>query len=363
MLTARSSVDDTTGLPKIRDASASRVVRRRGPPPKWRTTMTVWLALMLTVLPWNYTVAPLLLRDLKVPLFWYVIIILIPVVVALKWFLLPLFDRMFAPCIYDIPRCPAVEPCLTLQDGCPCFRPDKEQPNNHLREMFQRVKNLELQLQSNRDFHGNVRRRMLERIDSLESQCASLLEDGHGGGNDGVSTRTAQLEGFEEEESDEASSLLGHSKEDGSSESESGNAKASFPAQASNGQQTTTCIRYNVRPECFVLFEEWVQEISRAAANCIEGHRGTLIIRAPTSTKKTACTHVLIYAYDTREHMKQWHNDPIRKDLVHRMLPLLVQDNATSIRVYDSCKSFALFLVLILPYSPPHTPTTPTQHV
>ena len=36
MLTTRSSDDDTTGVPKIRDASASRVVRRRGPPPKWR---------------------------------------------------------------------------------------------------------------------------------------------------------------------------------------------------------------------------------------------------------------------------------------------------------------------------------------
>ena len=112
----------------------------------------------------------------------------------------------------------------------------------------------------------------------------------------------------------------------------------------------------NVRPECFVLFEEWVREISRAAANCIEGHRGTLIIRAPTSTKKTACTHVLIYAYDTREHMNQWHDNPIRKDLVDRMLPLLVRDNTTSVRVYDSCKSFALFLSLILPHSlPTHT--------
>ena len=272
---------------------------------------------------------------------------------------------MFAPCIYDIPRCPAVEPCLTLQNGCPCFRPDKKQPNNELREMFQRVKNLELQLQSNSDFHGNVRRRMLERIDRLESQCTSLLEGGHGGGDDGASSRTVQLEDFEEEESDEASPLLGHSKEDGSSESKSGSAKASksFLAPASNGQETTTCIRYNVRPECFVLFEEWVREISRAAANCIEGHRGTLIIRAPTSTKKTACTHVLIYAYDTREHMNQWHDDPIRKDLVDRMLPLLVQDNATSIRVYDSCKSFALFLSLILPHSlPAHTASLTHYH-
>ena len=71
--------------------------------------------------------------------------------------------------------------------------------------MFQRVKNLELQLQSNRDFHGNVRRRMLERIDRLESQCASLLEGGHGGGGDGASSRTAKLGDFEEEVSDEAS--------------------------------------------------------------------------------------------------------------------------------------------------------------
>ena len=247
---------------------------------------------------------------------------------------------MFASCIYDIPRCPAVEPCLTLQNGCPCFRPDKEQPNNELRELFQRVKKLEQQLQSSRDFHGNVRRRMLERIDRLESQCASLLEGGHGGGGDGASSRTGSWK-ILREVSDEASPLLGQSKENGSSES------------ASNGQQTTTCIRYNVRPECFILFEEWVQEISRAASNCIEGHRGTLIIRAPTSTKKIAFTHMLIYAYDTHEHMNQWHNDPIRKNLVDRMLPLLVQDNSTSIRVYDSCKSFPLFLLLILPSSLP----------
>ena len=81
--------NDNTGLDKIQDAKPAPIVRRQGPPPKWRTTVVVWISLMATVMPWNYWVAPWLIKDLKVPIFWYLFIILIPVVVALKWFLLP----------------------------------------------------------------------------------------------------------------------------------------------------------------------------------------------------------------------------------------------------------------------------------
>ena len=78
--------NDNTSLDKIQDAKPAPIVRRQGPPPKWRTTVVVWISLMATVMPWNYWVAPWLIKDLKVPIFWYLFIILIPVVVALKWF-------------------------------------------------------------------------------------------------------------------------------------------------------------------------------------------------------------------------------------------------------------------------------------
>jgi antibiotic biosynthesis monooxygenase (ABM) superfamily enzyme len=338
-----------TGLAKVRDVKVAPVVRRRGPPPKWRTTVIVWISLMFTVMPWNYWVAPWLIKDLKVPLFWYVIIILIPVVVALKWFLLPCLDRLFAYCIYDIPRCPAVEPCLTLQIGCPCFRPDKQQPNKELHETFERVQKLEMQLQSSRDFNGVVRRRMLERIDRLEFHCAALLEEGRGGGGGGGGGATGDAVRLEDVDLgaddgiDETAALLaaGQSKDEAETQ-EVGAAKTDGGAAASNDQMVTACIRYNVRPQCFVLFEEWIQEISRTAANRMKGHRGTLVIRTPESSKekhKTPSTHVLIYAFNTRQHMDKWHRDPVRKRLVQRMMQLLVRDDSADVRVYDSCKS------------------------
>ena len=182
-------------------------------------------------------------------------------IVALKWFLLPCLDRLCAPCLYDLPLCcPGEEPCLTLQSGCVCFRPSPPSASSsELRLAYDRVRHLELQLQSTRDFQGLVRRRMLERLDRLEEGRQPSLP--------------------EEEVEDETVALLGGSKE---GKDEKNNDDKENPARSQTG--ATVCIGYNVRPECYVLFDEWMQEISRMAASCTVGHLGALAVRAPTTT-------------------------------------------------------------------------------
>ena len=87
------------------------------------------------------------------------------------------------------------------------------------------------------------------------------------------------------------------------------------------------------------------------AASCTVGHLGALAVRAPTTEAANhtpTTTHVLIYSYDTREHLETWQSHPARKKMVERVRALLVPSASTevSMRVFDSCK-FCLFFFLL----------------
>jgi len=130
----------------------------------------------------------------------------------------------------------------------------------------------------------------------------------------------------------------------------------------SNNNQTTTtskddeavtvCVAYKVKATCFIQFEEWVHEIARTAATRSKGHRGCVVIEKNKTENKTnssrqnpnlKSTHVIVFQYDSKEHLQAWTQHPARKQLVARLQPLLEPNTLTHLQVivYDSFTDIA----------------------
>ena len=342
---------------------------RSEPPPKWKSALVVWLSLQLTVLPWDLSVAPSL-NTMGLPLGWRILLTLLCIVPTLKLVLLPLLDRC-CHCFLFGQRCPGVEPCLSLQIGCACCRHHSPKNDNKADD---RVASLELYVQSTRRMQSAARRRLLERIERLEllerGRHNELGEVGEEKKMTTVAIGSAAHESIvldvvskSEIVANESTSLLDlvTKKQDGSDDRQNVDAKKTKESKESKESKVikdftqtqsstttmdenawTVCIRYEVRQHCFVQFEEWVMEMARIAAKNSVGHRGCVIIERPRmghdSSNVGRITHVVVFQYDTREHLQAWSQHSARNEMVARLQPLLEPKSMTSVHifVYDS---------------------------
>ncbi len=322
---------------------------RINPPPKWKTGLVVWIGLQLSVLPWDLLVAP----SLELPLFWSLALSLFCTVPVVKYLLLPLLDRCLHRFLFGR-RCPAVEPCLSLQEGCPCCRArsgraeddgaghsSDDDDDNRLAMLEQRFRNL-------RRAQNVMRGRLLERLEHLESfvrkeeQSIALNIDESRRDFvmhevDTLLAATGRRHGLRQVELTQIQNAGGGSGKADKSSNRLGEDDA-----------VTVCIAYQVRRECFLQFEEWVQEMARTAAMKSVGHRGAVVIQAPVSAAPSTATHVVVFQYDSEENLQAWSRLPLRKQMVARLQPLLVPSTLTRLQivVYDSLSDMTGFTSL-----------------
>ena len=306
---------------KLMSPEVKKVVKKSGPPPKWRSVIVIWLSLQMTVLPWAYTVGPML-HKAGVPPPLNLFITLTCVVMVVKWFLIPFLDRLLH-CFLFGTRCPAVEPCLSLQVGCACCRPGG--PSTVADPQKKRLKTLELQLQNVRRINGAGRRRLLERIENIEEGYSRGESKEQSAEDVAIDIQRAVATDVVANESEALLSVP--------------EAKETVVPTGDNA--VTISIGYNVKPDCEVQFEDWLHEISRTAATRVLGHRGALLVSTPESVRTRLgkpLTHVIMFQFDTNEHLQEWAVHPARHDLVDRLRPLLADASLTEVRVasYDS---------------------------
>jgi antibiotic biosynthesis monooxygenase (ABM) superfamily enzyme len=349
-----------------------------GPPPKWRSGLVIWLSLQVSVLPWDLAVAPAL-KATSMNLFWRIVLSLFSIVPIIKLLLLPLLDRCMH-CFLFGSRCPAVEPCLTLQVGCGCCRhtPPKASDDDD----DDRVAMLEQHFRNMRRTQNVTRGRLLERVEHLESLGRKVLVGEEEGKVEGDNAHHASTvldvtdtgNGFATHESDALLAAVDHSNKDSATDSAtngtgddaaskttagSGQVELLHMADYATNSATTTmatsswlggddavtvCVAYQVRRECYLQFEEWVQEVARTAATKSTGHRGAVVIQAPPSKVRSgSTTHIVVFQYDTKEHLQAWTRLPLRKQIVARLQPLLVQSTLSKLQifVYDSLTDIA----------------------
>ena len=246
-----------SGQQNITSPEITKKIKRQGPPPKWRSSIVVWISLQITVIPWFMYVVPAL-QPYEIPPYISTIIALIAIVSVVKWFLIPVLDRLLKCFLFGKP-CPAVEPCLSCQKGCPCCRPG---PKSNSADIYaNKLQTLERQLQNTRRLNGAGRRRLLERIENIEQATFSNMENGYGNGkeeqNDVVRSETISTDIVV----NESDALV--------------QTAATVPTEQNSTSITSTTgdiaitvsIGYNVKNGCEVQFEEWLYEISRTAGS------------------------------------------------------------------------------------------------
>ena len=84
-----------------------------------------------------------------------------------------------------------------------------------------------------------------------------------------------------------------------------------------------------------------------AAAFHTKGQVGAVVIEVPGSVmrarqarKKTKVTHLVVYQYETQEHVQAWTNHSIRTELVSQLQSLL-NDTRVAVRIHDSLADVA----------------------
>jgi|EP00505_MAST-04D_sp_SCG-Rhode-Island_P002015 antibiotic biosynthesis monooxygenase (ABM) superfamily enzyme len=303
---------------KLLSPDVKKSVKTKIPPPKWRNVIVIWLSLQMTVLPWAYTLGPMM-HNAGVPPALNLFFTLICVVITVKWLLIPCLDRLLH-CFLFAKRCPAVEPCLSLQIGCACCRPGQ---STAVDPHTERLNTLEQQLQNVRRINGAGRRRLLERIENLEE----IFSDGNSK-METVGDIAIDIASQSDVVANESEALLG------------------IPAihetvEPTGDDAVTVTIGYNVKLGYDVQFEDWLHEISRTAATRVQGHRGALLISTPEHVRsriRKPLSHIIMFQFDTQEHLHEWATHPARHELVDRLRPILADASLTEVRVasYDS---------------------------
>jgi antibiotic biosynthesis monooxygenase (ABM) superfamily enzyme len=308
-------------------------------PPKWRSCIIIWLALQFTVLPWMLFLDTRLAAT-GLPLFWRVVLSLVLIVPTVDYFIVPALDRACHCCLYA-PRCPAVEPCLSLQIGFPCGCRRQLDPTTQSEIVVEeRFRELEHQLQLQRRLQGAAQRRLVGRMEMMEQGMLEVLKRGK---EEGVREEGGEEE---EEEEDMGSSeqsvavsldaslervaLLASSKSGGDDES------SDESVQEADGP-VTICIAYRVKSRCVIQFEEWVHEMARQASTRVAGFRGEVVCQTPDavfqSDSETMPTHLVLFQFDTQENLKTWASHSARRHMMLRLRPLLKENSLAKVKV------------------------------
>ena len=82
------------------------------------------------------------------------------------------------------------------------------------------------------------------------------------------------------------------------------------------GGPLTVVVTWQVRPGCEAAFEAWRREIAAAALE-FPGHMGINVIRPSTAPGE----YVVIFRFDTYEHLRAWQESDIRQKLLKKAEP------------------------------------------
>ena len=79
-------------------------------------------------------------------------------------------------------------------------------------------------------------------------------------------------------------------------------------------EPVTVIVRRRVKPDAVHDFEQWQSDINAACAR-FEGHLGLEVIRPENPRTQD---YVIIFRFDTKEHLDAWEDSKVRHDLVTR---------------------------------------------
>ena len=356
-LSGSATEDDTVDGSQLATTAAS--------PPKWRSCIIIWLALQCTVLPWMLLLdTPL--STAGVPLLWRVVLSLVLIVPIVDYVIVPILDKA-CHCCLSAPKCPAVEPCLSLQVGCPCGcrpRPPSDGPTTASVVAEERFKEMEHQLLLQRRLQGAAKRRLVGRLEVMEEGMTKLMrrvkkEEEEEKEKEEEKEEKEEKEKKEKKEKKEEwdqdqdqdlvtvslemvallsssihSSGAGKSGDDGDDDDKNNNIDSSDDDQEEH--PVTICVAYRVKSRCVIQFEEWVHEMARQANARVSGFRGEVVCQTPDvvfQSDPDAPTHLVVFQFDTQENLTTWDSHSARRHMMLRLRPLLKENSLTQVKI------------------------------
>lgn len=88
-----------------------------------------------------------------------------------------------------------------------------------------------------------------------------------------------------------------------------------------NTGPVTVVVSRVIRPGAAGAFEEWLEGVCREASR-FDGHQGVTILRPAASSRPE---YVLIFRFDTYEHLRAWNESPVRDTWLERVKPLTLE--------------------------------------
>jgi antibiotic biosynthesis monooxygenase (ABM) superfamily enzyme len=92
------------------------------------------------------------------------------------------------------------------------------------------------------------------------------------------------------------------------------------------GDAVTLLLEHRVKPNCVVDYESWVKEIS-AMARSVKGYEGVSIVRPHLSHT----SYTILVRFDSHESLFAWVNSDVRRQLLARAAPLLLESEGLEI--------------------------------
>ena len=150
------------------------------PPPKWRISLVIWIALQISLIPWHYTFQKTM-QSAGFPKESILLISLVSIVTILQYFLMPILVKCVFHGFLNNANVPALgkgsEPFETLRYGLTCFRPALEEEDEETRilrlQSESKFRNLDRQIRLLREEIGSSRRRINGRLTDIESHLTT----------------------------------------------------------------------------------------------------------------------------------------------------------------------------------------------
>jgi antibiotic biosynthesis monooxygenase (ABM) superfamily enzyme len=97
---------------------------------------------------------------------------------------------------------------------------------------------------------------------------------------------------------------------------------ANWPSPGSEREPVTITVTRIAKPGAEAAFEEWMAGVCSVASR-FEGHRGFTVLRPPDPRSRE---YILIFRFDSMEHLRRWNESPVRDEWLERARPLTVGD-------------------------------------
>ena len=91
--------------------------------------------------------------------------------------------------------------------------------------------------------------------------------------------------------------------------------------------EVVSIIRHEVRPGSTQAYEDWIRDIVPIGQHA-DGHRGVTVMRPPEGTS----VYTVVLHFDTAEHLRGWLESDVRRALLARIEPHLVNAGEVEVR-------------------------------